>query len=271
MKNNQINLFTKPSTNIDDLSNLYLKIKLLHRIQDTKLNMTHPTYQKLYNNLQESISLDHDPLNAQDAEPSFHKKSHDNHDPPNDRDGGEKKETKKGYFDQNVNHLLGPSTVVVAKKLKALIHKDELTIADLEVVLSEAKWNSDEGDVLKPRLFKRHMSKNTKPHHSFYNNDFYYVVSLSTKEKYTKSLTKHYAARYYIQDSRINFFKSEMSNRSERKVYSDLGIKLVVRIMVNNKWGYGSLKSIVVRRSNDNEYEFSYANLPRLSLNDVED
>ncbi|GJW23570.1 hypothetical protein Tco_0034192 [Tanacetum coccineum] len=42
---------------------------------------------------------------------------------------------------------------------------------------------------------------------------------------------------------------AEMSNRSEEKVHSDLRIKSVVRI----------------------EYEFSYANLPRLSLNDVED
>ncbi|GKC06566.1 hypothetical protein Tco_0998176 [Tanacetum coccineum] len=144
------------------------------------------------------------------------------------------------------------------------------------------------------------MSKNTKPRPSFYNNNFYYLVSLSTEEKYTTSLTKHYAARYYIQgiedmisdkwckethcyhfealngihhweDSIIDFFKVEMSNRSEGKVYSDLRIKTVVRIMVKKKWGYGFLTSIVVRRSDDKEYEFNYADLPRLGLNDVED
>ncbi|GJZ73069.1 hypothetical protein Tco_0637215 [Tanacetum coccineum] len=167
-------------------------------------------------------------------------------------------------------------------------------------MLSEAKWNSDEDDVSKPRSFKRHMSKNTKPHPSFYNNDFYYLVCLSMEEKYTTSITKHYAARYYKQvikdiisniwckethcyifealngiqywkDNKIDFFKAEMSNRSEGKIYSDLRIKFVVRIVVKKKWGYGFLTSIVVRRSNDNEYEFSYADLPRLSLNDVED
>ncbi|GKB89850.1 hypothetical protein Tco_0962122, partial [Tanacetum coccineum] len=48
---------------------------------------------------------------------------------------------------------------------------------------------------------------------------------LSTEEKYTTSITKHYAARYYKE----------------------------------------------VRRSDDKEYEFSYADLPKLSINDVED
>ncbi|GJZ34038.1 hypothetical protein Tco_0579474 [Tanacetum coccineum] len=41
------------------------------------------------------------------------------------------------------------------------------------------------------------MSKSTKPHLCFYNNDYTYLVDLSTKEKYTTSITKHYAARYY--------------------------------------------------------------------------
>ncbi|GJX40370.1 hypothetical protein Tco_0255360 [Tanacetum coccineum] len=52
----------------------------------------------------------------------------------------------KPHIGQNENHILGPSTVAIAKKLKAIIQKDELTIADLEAVLSEAKWNSDEDD-----------------------------------------------------------------------------------------------------------------------------
>ncbi|GJX34596.1 hypothetical protein Tco_0246153 [Tanacetum coccineum] len=165
----------------------------------------------------------------------------------------------KSDIDQNENHVLGPSTIVIEKKLKELIQKDEVRIVDLEgaglkkmkqqykndveleyhvdqlkaAVLSKAKWNSDKGEVSNPRSFKRHMSKNTKPHLSFYNNDFYYLVSLSTKEKYTTSLTKHYAARYYIQG---------------------------IADMISDRW-----------RFDDNEYEFNYADLPKLSLNDVED
>ncbi|GJV81198.1 hypothetical protein Tco_1517068 [Tanacetum coccineum] len=385
MKNNQISLFTKPSTSIDDLSDIDLKLKLLHRIYESKLNTTHPTNQKHYDTLYESACLDHDALNAQDAEPSFHKRSRDNQDPPNNHEGENKKKRRKDVsepssrslrrnkspvvhaqvdtpaiqpldqedeyvrnhpnlewfpkksgswfdlllksdIDQNENYILRPSTVAIAKKLKAIIQKDKLTIVDIEgvglgrlkqqykndveleyhveqlkkAVLTEAKWNNDEDDVLKPKMFERHMSKNTKPHPSFYNNDFYYLVCLSTEETYTTSITKHYAVKYYKlgiedmifnrwskethryifeafngihhwEDSRIDFFKAEMSTRTEGNVYSELRIKSVVRIVVKKKWGYGFLTLIVVRRFKDQEYEFSYADLPRLSLNDVDD
>ncbi|GJS46825.1 hypothetical protein Tco_0596946 [Tanacetum coccineum] len=58
---------------------------------------------------------------------------------------------------------------------------------------------------------------------------------------------------------------------TEGNVFLDLRIKLVIRIDVMKKWGYVFLTSIVVRRSDDKEYEFSYADLPRLSMNNVED
>ncbi|GJZ54325.1 hypothetical protein Tco_0609210 [Tanacetum coccineum] len=35
-------------------------------------------------------------------------------------------------IDKNEDHILRPSTVAIAKKLKELIQKDELTITDLE-------------------------------------------------------------------------------------------------------------------------------------------
>ncbi|GKF26697.1 hypothetical protein Tco_0082591 [Tanacetum coccineum] len=105
-------------------------------------------------------------------------------------------------INQNENHILAPSTMAIAKKLKELIQKDTLKIADLEGVrleklkqqykndvelkyhidqlkvdaLTKAQWNSSEGDVSKPRSFKHHMSKSSKPHPSFYNNDFYYLM-----------------------------------------------------------------------------------------------
>ncbi|GKC63934.1 hypothetical protein Tco_1096532 [Tanacetum coccineum] len=76
---------------------------------------------------------------------------------------------------------------------------------------------------------------------------------------------------HHWEDSRIEFFKAEMSTRTEGNVYLDLRIKSVVRIVVKKKWGYDFLTTIVVRRFDDKEYEFSYADLPRLSLSDVED
>ncbi|GKC14224.1 hypothetical protein Tco_1011006 [Tanacetum coccineum] len=144
------------------------------------------------------------------------------------------------------------------------------------------------------------MSKSIKPHPCFYNNDYTYLVDLSTEEKYTTSITKHYATRYYkegIEDkilkrwskkvrryhfgalngihhweeNIIDFFKAGISAITEGNVFSDLRIKLVIRIDVKKKWGYSFLTSIVVRRSDDKEYEFSYADQPRLSVNDVED
>ncbi|GKD10216.1 hypothetical protein Tco_1189901 [Tanacetum coccineum] len=159
-------------------------------------------------------------------------------------------------------------------------------------MLSKAQWNSDEGDVSKPRSFERHMLKNSKPHPSFYNNDFYYLAYLSTEKKYTTSLTKNYDARYYIQgiedmvsedkvyryqiealngihnweDTRQDFFKAEINNITPCKVYSDKKIISVVRVVVKRKWGYGFLSLIVVRRSDKQEYTFSYADLHRLNL-----
>ncbi|GKC28692.1 hypothetical protein Tco_1035986 [Tanacetum coccineum] len=116
------------------------------------------------------------------------------------------------------------------------------------------------------------MSKSTKPCRSFYNNDFYYLVNLSTEEKYATSLTKHFTVRYHIQEDGIqDFFKAEINNRSPDKVYSDKRIISVVRVDVKRKWGYRFFTSIVVRRSDKKKYEFCYADLPRLSLNDIED
>ncbi|GJT47742.1 hypothetical protein Tco_0973899 [Tanacetum coccineum] len=270
MKNNQINLFTQSSTSANDLLEMDLKLKLLNRIHLNKSNENHTTHQQLYDTLYESIILDQEALDAQDTEPSFHKRSHDNQDPPNNREGENKNKRRKDvgepcsrssrqnkypvvhakvdtpaiqpleledeYIQTRPNLEWYTKSGSAAKKIKAIIQKDELTIADLEdvglerlkhqyqndveleyhvdqlkaAVLTEAKWKSDEDEVSKPRS-------------------------------------------------------------TEGSVYSDLRIKSVVCIVVKKKWGYGFLSSLVVMRFDDQEYDFSYTDLPRLSLNDVED
>ncbi|GJR30632.1 hypothetical protein Tco_1106864 [Tanacetum coccineum] len=50
-------------------------IKLLNQMQ---LNKSNETHQQLYNTLYDSVNLDQEALNAQDAEPSFHRRTHDN-------------------------------------------------------------------------------------------------------------------------------------------------------------------------------------------------
>ncbi|GJZ55746.1 hypothetical protein Tco_0610939 [Tanacetum coccineum] len=96
------------------------------------------------------------------------------------------------------------------------------------------------------------------------------VAIANIKEKYTTSITKHYAVRYYkegIEDripkrwskevrryhfealngirhweeDKIDFFKAGMSAVTKGNVYSDLRIKSVVHILVKKKWGYGFL------------------------------
>ncbi|GKE36567.1 hypothetical protein Tco_1459972 [Tanacetum coccineum] len=167
MKTNQINLFTQSSTSTYDLSKMDLKLKLLNRIHLNKSNDTHTTHQQLCDTLYESIILDQNALNAQAVQSSFHKRSHDNQDPPNNlkddtpamkpldksdtliqkysnpewfpkKSGLAKRKMTwfdlflKSDIDKDENHIPGPSTVAIAKKFKELIQKDEFTIADLE-------------------------------------------------------------------------------------------------------------------------------------------
>ncbi|GJW73552.1 reverse transcriptase domain-containing protein [Tanacetum coccineum] len=154
-------------------------------------------------------------------------------------------------------------------------HVDQLKAT----MLTEAKWNSDEDEVSKPRTFERHMSKNTKPHPFFYNNDFYYLVCLSTKEKYTTSITKHYAARFYKQgiediisdrwskethryifeafngihhweDDIIDFFKAEMSTRTEGSLGDSMikSVNLAMQIFLDSAYTisrFGNLLDMV--------------------------
>ncbi|GJX34687.1 hypothetical protein Tco_0246244 [Tanacetum coccineum] len=64
MRNNQSILFTTPSTSTDDLLEVDLKLKLLNGIYLNMSNTTHPTHQKLYDTLYESITLDQEALDA---------------------------------------------------------------------------------------------------------------------------------------------------------------------------------------------------------------
>ncbi|GJZ71843.1 hypothetical protein Tco_0635694 [Tanacetum coccineum] len=253
MKTNQINLFTQSSTSTDDLSDMDQKLKLLNQSHLKKSNETHTTHQQLYDTLYESITLDQDALDAQAAQSSFHKRSHDNQDPPNNPEGENK---KKHDINKDENHILGPSTVSIAKKFKELIKKDELTIADLEGAGLE--W-------LKVQ----------------YNNDVeleYHVsqlkaaVLISAQKRSILLLSASIMLRDTTnkEEDRIDFFKAGMSAVTEGNIYSDLRLKLVVHIVVKKKWGYGFLTSVVVRRSDYKEYKFSYADLPRLSVNDIE-
>nr|GEY05585.1 hypothetical protein [Tanacetum cinerariifolium] len=124
----------------------------------------------------------------------------------------------KSNIGKNENHILGPSTVAIAKKLKELIQKDELTIADLE-------------------------------------------------EKYTTSITKHYAARYYLQgiEDMIPGRWSKETHRHHFEAFNG------IYHWQDSRIEFFKAEIIIVRISDDKEYEVSYVNLHRLSLNDLKD
>ncbi|GJW26168.1 hypothetical protein Tco_0039979 [Tanacetum coccineum] len=287
MKNNQISLFTTPSpTTTDDLSKMDLNLKLQNKMHQNKSHETYNTHQKLYDTLYESITLDQEALDVQDIEPSFNKRSSKKDkalmvlvqentpaEQPQDHEEYYVRErphigwfTKKlgsvdaakrrtiwfdlllkSDIDQNEDHILGPSTVAYKNDVELEYDVDQLKAS----VLREAQWNNREGDVSKPRSFKRHMSKSTKPYSNFYNTDFYYLVNVSMGEKYATSLTKHFPDRwskkiyyyqiealnsiYHWEDGRQEFFKAEINNRSPDKVYSNNRIISVVRVDVKKK------------------------------------
>ncbi|GJV40201.1 hypothetical protein Tco_1418641 [Tanacetum coccineum] len=147
IKNNQINLFTTPSpTTTNDLSKLELKIKLYNRI--TFECTRHRA------NLKKRPHDDQDPPNdregkkrkkrRKDARESSSKSSKKDKAPMDSFskkfgsvDAAKRKSNwfdilLKSNIDQDEDCILGLSTVTVAKKIKELIKKVELTIADLE-------------------------------------------------------------------------------------------------------------------------------------------
>ncbi|GJS06580.1 retrovirus-related pol polyprotein from transposon TNT 1-94 [Tanacetum coccineum] len=138
-----------------------------------------------------------------------------------------------------IENIFFDINVSIAKKFKELIQKDELRIAYLKSIRT-AKGIED--------WILERWSKEVRRYHFEALNGI-----------------------HHWEEDRIDFFKAGMSVVTEGNVYSDLRIKSVVHLVVKKKWGYGFLTSIIVKRSDDKEYEFSYSDLPRLDINDVED
>ncbi|GKB82237.1 hypothetical protein Tco_0949132, partial [Tanacetum coccineum] len=150
---------TSYPTTTPQSSSLQAKAKKL--MQKAKNNMRNINFKKAvaqkfreYDQKLEALTNFNQALDAQDAEPSFHNRSHNNQDSPNNhntpvmqpldqedeyirkhpypewfpkKSGLAKRRTTwfdillKSDIDQNENHILGPSTVAIAKKLKEII------------------------------------------------------------------------------------------------------------------------------------------------------
>ncbi|GJT47132.1 hypothetical protein Tco_0955847 [Tanacetum coccineum] len=112
-QNNQNRLLTKSSTFADDLLEIDLMQKLLNIIYLNKSNETHTTYQKLYDTLYESNCIDQAAIDAQGTEPSFHKRTHNNQDPPNDCEGENRKKIRKDAVEPSSRSLRKDKTPMV--------------------------------------------------------------------------------------------------------------------------------------------------------------
>ncbi|GJX24426.1 retrovirus-related pol polyprotein from transposon TNT 1-94 [Tanacetum coccineum] len=84
----------------------------------------------------------------------------------------------------------------------------------------------------------------------FFNNDLKYLKTGNQERKYTVSLTKTKAAR------------SRLAAKSPHEVSLRMQILSVIRLTIDNQFGYGYLKEIVVRRSDLKEYTFREADFP---------
>nr|GEV45718.1 hypothetical protein [Tanacetum cinerariifolium] len=250
-------------------------------------NDTHTTQQQLYDTLYQSIILDQDVLDAQDVKPSFHKRSHDNQDPPNNHEVENKKKGRKDADEPSSrSSRRNKSPVVIVQddtpqyyqKLSKTVMKEmylnpyhlndtcqkvqnhilaSTTTTTLTLWISAQKRSTL---LLSSSIMLRDTTKKVLR-----------TGSLKDGSKKFVTITLKLLMVHTIGKRLIDFFKAEMSDVTEGHVFSDLRIKSVVRIDVEKKRGYGFLTSIVVRISDDKNYKFSYADLPRLSVNDVED
>ncbi|GJV15298.1 hypothetical protein Tco_1360621 [Tanacetum coccineum] len=84
----------------------------------------------------------------------------------------------------------------------------------------------------------------------------------------SKPLTLHGAP--VIGDPNVNY-STERDKLFNPVTKYRMKILSIIRILVDKQFGYGYLKEIVVRRSNQKEYTFKEADFPRLHLNDIED
>nr|GEW02293.1 hypothetical protein [Tanacetum cinerariifolium] len=153
------------------------------------------------------------------------------------------------YGDQVVNVPNKPKKDVVPRKTRSL------------AILEETVVVAGEG------LSAGHNKYNDSP-----DTDSDAILNSSNSNKIKESANKtNDANEFDIYLSNDNPHRDDDDAGTKGNVYLDLRIKSVVRIVVKKKWCYGFLTSIVVRRSNYKEYEFSYPDLLRLNLNDVED
>ncbi|GKC22174.1 hypothetical protein Tco_1024324 [Tanacetum coccineum] len=111
----------------------------------------------------------------------------------------------------------------------------------------------------------------------FFNNDLEYLRGGSTDRKYTTSTTKIKAGKYEVEGFEDmvpylwSLLKVAYEKKSRHDVYSMKTILSVTSVTIDEWYGYGHLKEIIMRRADQKLYKFMEGDFSRLHLNDIKD
>ncbi|GJR84871.1 hypothetical protein Tco_0155656 [Tanacetum coccineum] len=107
-----------------------------------------------------------------------------------------------------------------------------------------------------------HRGRQIIPQNFFINNDLEYLKGGDLSRRYSTSITKRKAATYeikWIEDlgpKRQHFYEFAANMTSSKDVYSRKRIIAVTRLLIMEKYDYGHLEEIEVRREDHKLYKF---------------
>ncbi|GKE49822.1 hypothetical protein Tco_1481080, partial [Tanacetum coccineum] len=203
-----------------------MKQKLYDMMQKSCSFLAHDKHLELYNALMNLMGVDGSATKGDlDCTPSQHKRSHDDQDPPKDREGEKKvregkkmlvgfrprKESKEELIVQSLfnelvvvedepeeHELINDSVLLFGKCMKKFLNKDKITKEDLEdkIDWANTKGNKFHNDLSKPLPLTSPPGRKKNPIIYFFNNDLEYLKYRNKKKVYVLSVTKIKAARY---------------------------------------------------------------------------
>ncbi|GJT29036.1 hypothetical protein Tco_0909311 [Tanacetum coccineum] len=175
--------------------------------------------------------------------------------------------------------LVGPVYNLLKGTCKSYVEL-EYNMEECYCALSDQlDWNNPEGnhypyDLSKPLSLYESRGRLIVPTDFFFNNDLEYLRGGSTDRKYSASTTKTKAAKYEIEgieDMVTKLWSPIKVAYDKHDIYSTIRILGVTSVTVDEWYGYGYLKEIVMRRADKKLYKFIKGDFPRLHLNDIED
>ncbi|GKA84333.1 hypothetical protein Tco_0805928 [Tanacetum coccineum] len=203
-------------------------------------------------------------------------------------------------------YLVGPAFNLLKVTCKIRVELKYHFKECYKAVTDRLDWTNPEGlgypfDLSKPLPLIKDQGRQVVPANYFINNDLEYLKGGSLSRKYTTSTTKTKAAKYdTIKDredmvlslwspvkvaydkyamwgithwgpKRQRFYGYASNRKSKHDVFSTKRIIAVAHVKVMNKYDYGYLEEIVVRREDQQLYKLVERDFPRLNLHDIED